>query len=169
MTDEYLLKQCYSFESFRKKVQTTPLNEIFTREEIIEIESLGIEPHCCHSNSADVALHFGCLYCEGLINSHIPHAFNSIERNGSVYYFDVTNYINLKLEPGCLKDREEIELRRVFAAGEIADVFDDFEHSFITFDVCNSDSGIFHIEEDGTVSKMSSEEYCKRFNEGLLF
>ena len=46
MTDEYLLKQCYSFESFRKKVQTTPLNEIFTREEIIEIESLGIELHC---------------------------------------------------------------------------------------------------------------------------
>ena len=74
----------------------------------------------------------------------------------------------MKLEPACLNDREEIELRRVFAAGEIADVFDDFEHSFITFDVCNSDSGIFHIE-DGTVSKMSSEEYCKRFNEGLLF
>ena len=169
MTDAYLLEQCYCFESFRKKVQTTPLNEIFTKEEILEIESLCIEPHCCHSNSAEVALYFDCLYCEGLMNCHIPHAFNRIERNGFVYYFDVTNYINLKLAPEYLKDREEIELRRVFTADEIANVFDDYEHSFITFDVCYSDSGLFHIEEDGTVLKMSSEEYCKRFNEGLLY
>ena len=62
MTDEYLLEQCYCFESFRKKIQTTPLNEIFTKEEILEIESLCIEPHCCHSNSAEVALYFDCLY-----------------------------------------------------------------------------------------------------------
>jgi hypothetical protein len=40
----------------------------------------------------------------------------------------IVSLINLKLEPGCLKDREEIELRRVFAAGEIVDIFEDFEH-----------------------------------------
>lgn len=140
----------YRFINKCELVKMTPLTEIFDELEIMKIKKLCLKPHMCHWNSAQTAQLFKCEYCEGVFCGLFDHAFNSIERNGTVYYFDVTAFINNQSKPF------DVMMLRMWSYKDIFELFRDFKMAFVSSGLSsyNKKIGSFWINDAGAVENI---------------
>lgn len=80
-----------------EEIEFTDVEALFTKAEIKKIlKHARVKQHQCHKNSYKVAEFLNCGICEGAIMVGLPHAFNYIIRNGKKFYFDITDYNNIR-------------------------------------------------------------------------
>ena len=154
MLPKRIKNKTYKFKTQSEFITFTPLTEIFSQDEIEQvIIPANFEPHQCHKNAAIAAGIFKCEYCEGIIYGILDHAFNRIERNGKVYYFDVTEFANNKYDSNKI-ETTDILLLRVYNLDNILEVLSDFGMYFITTGRMTNmpfteKYGCFIIDDDG--------------------